>query len=392
MPVLTISGDLCKLPLVVGSSIKCPPGCQSADSVFVYNNITSALVLSGPSPLSISGLANGTYTIVWNGYCNGQLCLTCKMLLRVDCKEEECNCRGSSWGEISLGPPGGGVPMDKIVVPANPPVGQILKCGNTYPLKCNQPVTVNANYNCPDPANCPPKVTYSLQPPGGPALTGNAPITFTPNQTGTYTLTLYGWCGNKICDSCKVIFKTECPKPDSTCCPYKITVNTTGSNMSYNTGWNASVLTQQFSISGLAGVPITEVRVEVVSYTITDNYNKECMRCVNLPFTWASAQSATNLGNPSVSPAITLFNTSVHPFNPTGAGQYKNPREVVWSSSNPFQISNGSMVSISYLLPPPPGIDCCELKGRICVKFIFRDKECKECEVINCFDFLIKKK
>jgi hypothetical protein len=188
------------------------------------------------------------------------------------------------------------------------------------------------------------------------------------------------------------MFKTECPQSDSSCCPYQIKVDTSKITTTYNQQYNATVLTENFTISGLAGVPLTEVRAEVLSYNITDNYNKECMKCLNLPYTWASVQSATNLGTPSVPPKITMYNSTVHPFNPTGAGQYKNPREVVWNNGSTFIINNNSPVGMNFLLPPPPVIDCCEFKGRICVKFTFRDTQCKECEVITCFEFVIKSK
>lgn len=332
--------------------------------------------ITGNAPLTFTPTQTGVYILTLYGWCGNKICDSCVIDLTVDCKKE-CDCKGSKWGSK-------GYTVQE--------QSKLFDCNKTYPVKCNQPVTVQATYICPDPNNCPAKVTYSLQPPTGSPITGNAPLTFIPSQTGTYTVTLYGWCGNKLCDSCKVMFKTECPQSDSNCCPYKIKVDTTKVTTTYNQQYNATVLTENFTISGLAGVQLTEVRAEVLSYTITDNYNKECMKCLNLPYTWASVQSATNLGVPSVPPKITMYNSTVHPFNPTGAGQYKNPREVVWNNGSTFLINNNSIVGMNLLLPPPPGIDCCEFKGRICVKFTFRDNNCKECEVIACFGFVIKSK
>jgi hypothetical protein len=85
------------------------------------------------------------------------------------------------------------------------------------------PYSINANYNCADPT-CNAAVTYTLVQPSG-TSTGTMPLNFTPNQTGNYSVTLYGWCGNKICDSCVVRFKTDCPV-DTACCPYEIKVDT----------------------------------------------------------------------------------------------------------------------------------------------------------------------
>lgn len=332
--------------------------------------------ITGNAPLTFTPSQTGVYILTLYGWCGNEICDSCVIDLTVDCKKE-CDCKGSKWGSKGYTTQNQSKPFE---------------CNKTYPVKCNQPVTVQATYVCPDPNNCPANVTYSLQPPTGLPITGNAPLTFTPNQTGTYTVTLYGWCGTAKCDSCKVMFKTECPQSDSSCCPYEIKVDTTKVTTTYSQQYNATVLTENFTISGLAGVPLTEVRAEVLSYTITDNYNKECMKCLNLPYTWASVQSATNLGNPAVPPKITMYNSTVHPFNPTGAGQYKNPREVVWNNGSTFIINNNSQVGMNFLLPPPPAIDCCEFKGKICVKFTFRDNQCKECEVIACFEFVIKSK
>ena len=147
-----------------------------------------------------------------------------------------------------------------------------------------------------------------------------------------------------------------------------------------------------YSITLPAPANIKEVRAEVMSYTITDNFGKECMKCVNLPFTWASTASATNIG--TAAPKITVYGgTGIPVFTGTGAGAYQNPREIIWNNGSNLNGGSGiSNIGINFILPPTPAIDCCELSGKICVKFVFRDNDCKECEVIECFDFVIKKK
>jgi PKD repeat protein len=365
----------CNQPYTISASFICKD--TSCPPKITYSlQLPSGSPITGNAPLTFTPSQTGVYTLTLYGWCGNKICDSCVIDFKVDCKKE-CDCKGSKWGSKGYTTQNQSKPFD---------------CNKSYPVKCNQPVTVQATYICPDPNNCPANVTYSLQPPSGLPVTGNAPLTFIPSQTGTYTVTLYGWCGTAKCDSCKVMFKTECPQSDSSCCPYQIKVDTSKITTTYNQQYNATVLTENFTISGLAGVPLTEVRAEVLSYTITDNYNKECMKCLNLPYTWASVQSATNLGTPSVPPKITMYNSTVHPFNPTGAGQYKNPREVVWNNGSTFIINNNSPVGMNFLLPPPPAIDCCEFKGRICVKFTFRDTQCKECEVIACFEFVIKSK
>ena len=324
-----------------------------------------------PPAFNFTPTQSGTYTLTLYGWCDNKICDSCIITFTVNCGPI-CNCNGSRWGT-------------KTYTTQNTP--STINCNSTYAVNCNQPVTINATYLCtPPPASCPSSVTYKLQPPSGAPLTGNIPpaFTFTPIQTGTYTLTLYGWCGTTKCDSCVAYFTTIC---DTLCCPYTITVDTSVLTYTTNQQYNATIAAQNFTINGLAGVPLTEVRAEVLSYTITDNYEKECMKCVNLPYTWASILSAGNIG--TVLPRITMFNTSVHPFNPTGLGVYQNPREVVWNNNGTFIINNGTQVGMNFILPPPPKIDCCRLNGIICVKFTFRDENCKECEVIKCFEFKI---
>ncbi|NOT50411.1 MAG: PKD domain-containing protein [Chitinophagaceae bacterium] len=332
--------------------------------------------IAGNVAFSYTFSQNGVYTLTLYGWCGNKICDSCVIDLTVNCEPAACDCKGSKWGTKAYTTQNQSKPFE---------------CKKDYTVKCNQPVTVQATYICPDPNNCPANVTYTLQMPSGSPISGNAPLTFIPNQTGIYTVTLYGWCGTAKCDSCVVRFRTECPK-DTSCCPYAIKVDTTKITSNFNQQYNATVISENFVINGLAGVPLTEVRAEVLSYTITDNYNKECMKCVNLPYTWASVLSANSIGIPAAQPKITMFNSTVHPFNPTGPGVYKNPREIVWSNGSTFILNNNSPIAMNFLLPPPPAIDCCEFKGRICVKFTFRDEHCKECEVIACFEFVIKSK
>lgn len=78
---------------------------------------------------------------------------------------------------------------------------------------------------------------------------------------------------------------------------------------------------------------------------------------------------------------------TVPSFNGSGTGVYQNPREVIWNNGSNLNAPNITNIGMTFILPPKPAIDCCELKGKICVKFTFRDANCKECEIIGCFDF-----
>jgi PKD repeat protein len=176
----------------------------------------------------------------------------------------------------------------------------------------------------------------------------------------------------------------------SDCCPY--TIKTDSIHVRYDTIAlpTATVLVGTFNVSGLSTADITEVRANVVSYTISDNYGTECMKCQNFPFTWASVAIASPIR--TIPPKITMYGgTTVPYFTGVGAGKYQNPREIIWNNGSTFSIPNNTPVSLAFLLPHVPIIDCCELKGSVCVKLTFRDSDCKECEVIVCFPFVIKK-
>jgi len=331
----------------------------------------SGPAITGNAPFTFTTNQTGTYILTMYGWCGNKICDSCVIDLVVNCKT--CDCKGSKWGEKTY-------TIDN--------VNKKINCdkNKSVEVKCKTPITLNANYLCAD-ASCNGAVTYTLVQPSG-TTSGNLPLTFTPSQTGTYTVTMYGWCGNKICDSCVIKFVTNCDSLP--CCPYEIKADTSAVTYNYIQIPNATLLTENFSISGLSTANITEVRANVVSYTITDNFGKECLKCVNLPFTWASTASATNIG--AVAPKITMYGGNVPSFNGSGAGVYQNPREIIWNIGTSISLPNNTNIGINYIVPPLPAIDCCELKGRICVKFTFRDNDCKECEVIKCFDFVIKKK
>ena len=332
-------------------------------------------VQTGTLALNLTPTITGTYVLTLYGWCGGKICDSCIITFATTCNK--CDCKGSKWAEKVYTING---------------VTQTINCmtadSKPIDIKCKTPININGAYQCAD-ATCNAAVTYTLVQPSG-TTSGSLPLTFTPSVTGTYTLTLYGWCGTTICDSCVIKFNTVCPV-DTGCCPYIITLDTGTINYDYVSIPSATLVTETYSISGLSTANITEVRANVVSYNITDNFGKECMKCVNLPFTWASASSATSISG--VPAAVTMYGgTTVPLFNGSGTGVYQNPREFIWNNSTSFSIPNNTSVGLNFILPPVPAIDCCELKGRICVKFTFRDKDCKECEMVQCFEFVIKKK
>ncbi len=370
----------CKKPITINAAYKCnPDSCsQVVKYVLTGTDINGPVNLSGNMAFSTAGLLQGNYMLTMYGKCGDSVCKECVVKFDIKCEEIDC-CKGSKWGDKTIAI-GGAVKK--------------LNCPGEYKVKCNQPITINASYICAT-TGCDGQVKYNLLPPTGGAITGGMPLTFTPNQAGTYVLTLYGICGGIVCDSCVVKFTTDCtPPPPPPCCPYEFSVKDPAVTTSTLASPAATIANANFGISGImipSGLPITgnlftEIRAEVVSYALYDNYGGECMNCKSYPYTWASMYQPGNVSG--IPPAITMFNSTSPSFNPSGNGMYQNPREVVWSSASPFALPNN--INLSFLLPPASIIDCCELTAKICVKFTFRDKECKECEVIVCFPVVIK--
>lgn len=382
----TIKGEDCNMPFVISGTFVCPDKTCPPNVVYnLYDANTNAVVI-GPSTNTITipaNLPNGAYYLTIYAYCGTNLCDTCLVRIIKDCKEVDC-CKGSHWGDMTITEQ---KPEDvKAGMAAGTKAGMKLNCDKEYTVKCKTTYLINATYSCAQP-NCDGNVLYTLTGPMG-TSNGSVPFPFTPTMSGVYTLTLSGYCGGVLCNTCKITFKVECPV-DTACCPYQISV--TPKDPSYTVSGNATTLTNNFIINGLNTATLTEVRANVISYTISDSYKGDCMKCVNLPFTWASVAAAGNIG--AVPGKITMFGGVMVPsFAGTGTQVYQNPREAIWNNGTNFSIPSNTAVPMSFLLPPPPNIDCCELKGKICVKFIFRDDKCRECEAITCFEFTIKKK
>jgi hypothetical protein len=371
-PMFTIDAGSknCYTPTIIQGTWVCPDVCLS-NVVYELYDATNTLILTSTGSLTIpTSLANGIYTVKILAYCGSKLCTTCIIKFKKDCK---CDC----------------VPVKPIQLEIiTNEVSKKYSCGEELPdISCHDNVVLNGIYSC-TPGSCPSVFTYQLTGPSG-TTTGSLPLLVNTLAPGTYSIIIYAYCNGKLCKECKFTFTVKCVGQPPGCCPYKI--NVTAGTASYTVAQpdgNATVASQIFTISGLTGVQLTEVRAEVVSYSLGSNYNNECLSCNSLPFTWASIASADNIG--ALSPKIGLFGgATTSNFVATGTGVYKNPREVVWNSTTPFTLS--APIGIKFYLPPLPLIDCCILNGTICVKFTFRDEKCRECSVTVCFDYEVIK-
>ncbi len=380
-----ITGKDCKNKFSVGGTFICAGKCPPKVVYTLYDINTNAVITAGTNSLSIpANLPNSGYYVTIQAYCGDVICSECRFIIKKDCPEKPCDCGGRKWETISISA-GNPAPKDEKAIIAAP-VNTRLSCGKSYPVKCNQPYTINAAFTCQG-GDCSGSVQYKLTHPDNTVTTGTVPFSFTPNQNGVYTLVLYGYCGTTLCDSCVITFKAEgCTQPP--CCPYEIKVNNPQVQTGTLSGPPATIVNTGFVFSGPAGSLFTEVRAEVVSYTLMDNFNNECLSCRSYPYTWASIYQPGNIG--IITPQIGLFNATTGSFSPSGSGMYQNPREVVWVANAPFALP--PLINMSFLLPPGSVLPCCELKAKICVKFTLRDKDCKECEVISCFEAVLPKK
>ncbi len=373
----------CNKPITFFASYQCnPDSCNQA----VSYQLTGTVTQSGTMPFSTLGLPAGGYTLTMIGQCGDSTCNRCVIKFKIDCKD--CDCKGSKWGTISLTqvPTDVTLPGSKAVI-GHPQLGVDLKCGKTYEIKCNTTYNVAASYICAKP-NCTGSVNYVLTTPSG-TSSGTAPFNFTPTASGVYTLTLYGYCGNQLCDSCVIRFKVDCgTTPPPPCCIYTIGVKDPSVQLTTLADPAATVAAADFGISGPAGNLFTEIRAEVVGFDLSSNFNNECLSCKTKPYAWSSIYQPGPVA--SIAPQVSLFGgTSAPAFNPAGTGVYQNPREVIWNNGG-GAFALPSSIHLSFLLPPASIITCCDLTAKICVKFTFRDKDCRECTSIVCFTVIIK--
>ncbi len=362
----TISGTNCFHPYLVKGTFVCAAGCSSTVIYQLIDSLNNIVNTSTDSLLIPPSLPSGSYSVNILAYCGSILCNTCKFTFKKICA---CDCDTTKTIVVTVTTAG---VKKNYNCTTSPKLAQV---------NCLSTAILSATYAC-KPSTCPSVITYVLTGPYN-TTTGSLPLTLSSLLPGTYSIVLNAYCNGKICKQCSFTFNVKCDSiPPQSCCPYQIAVTSSGTTTSLMPGGTGSIANSLFNITGLTGVQLSEVKAEVLTYTIGSNYNNECVNCKTLPFTWASMSSATNIG--AVPAAITIFGGTTNNFMPTGTAVYQNPREVVWNNGTAFSI--GGPVAINFLLPPPPIIACCELHATICVKFTFKDIRCHECEVIACIN------
>lgn len=195
---------------------------------------------------------------------------------------------------------------------------------------------------------------------------------------GDYIITITPKCGETTCPPKNINLKINCPPPCPTC-NSETTIKaeskpviTTANNTS-----NANpVSTISAGLTITNNVPVTEVRILVDEFRVySASGNNNCLLCKNPPKTWGSFQSGTLTG---VTLQTALNNALTHDI-----------RELVFNNgaNTTFSLSPGKPLNFTLGLPGVTGLDCCNLKVDICLKFTIRDINCCEKEVVKCFTF-----
>jgi PKD repeat protein len=344
--------------------------CPGKVTFSLYNANNNAYIGGGSGNYGIpANLLNGSYYITIYAYCGDLICDSCKIFIKKDC-DKGCDCNKPDFE------------IEPVLIINN--ANKKIKCDQHFKVNCLSNVTLTANYFC-TPSNCPATITYQLT--GPISQTGNLPLSLSALPAGSYTIMLTAYCGGKICKECKLTFEVVCEKD---CCPYDIKATLQSQSTSMSPGNTNLLVNQAFNFTGLTGASLTEIRAEVLSYNLTSQFPEQCIGCKNLPKGWASIYNGNVMG--PVIPKVNLAGVMTNaPLNVSSLSTYSNPREIIWNNGGAI-FSIVQPVTLGFILPKPSPLDCCDATAEICVKFTFRDKDCKECEVIICFKVVIKKK
>ena len=313
-----------------------------------------SIIVSGPAPSTCTDTAGSVAIFV----------MTC----------DTCGCDGNTIGEVEYAI---GASSEYLPVPGNGSLPQTIKCDS---------LKLKAAFSCPQP--CTSQIVMKLYDNAWTLLqtqTGS-PATFVtlPGMSGAYSIVIIGICGGDTCDIDTIRVKIDCPpEPPCSVCPpefkKQLSVVVTPKPMTLvsigGTPFNQVDAAVQFNLGTLQ---LLSVAANIESITLDPGY-RDCITCDNRPAGWGSI-TGTPLGG-------------INPVNVGLAGDplatdnsFLNPREVLWASATPFTLNPGS-TTLSFFLPALANVPCCELKGRICVRFYFRDVNCKVCDTLICFEF-----
>lgn len=238
--------------------------------------------------------------------------------------------------------------------------------------------TLNANYTCA--GTCSSIINWTLtntvtnaQVAAGNLNNGSINLSqFNSLACADYKFVFTPSCGGTTCPPCEFNISIVCNPP--TCCPTQTQIGIEHGNATYTSSTNpngAGTYSQAFIING--NVPMSEIRIDVEHFEINST-DPDCISCKNPAKTWGSLNSAAFNGNGFVRPIISVpFNGSIN----------SNPRELVYKPGSLININN-SVINVNVAMPNASPVDCCVLTANLCLKFTFKDAQCRECIYLVC--------
>ena len=239
--------------------------------------------------------------------------------------------------------------------------------------------TLTANYKCN--GSC--GATYAWSVTGGNGVSGiiasgnDNPIDLSSLNSklkcGQYTLTLKAFCGNSSCGNYVIPITIICEPPS--CCVAE--VNAALSRVAVSAKTNVSdpnaLSAGSFEYNLGYSLPMSEIRASIEEFKLV-SASPNCLNESNMPATWANIVSASLNGTPMA------LSGMVGPSSGTPAADY---REAVYNTGIPLPPSSAT-VKLLLSLPAVTELQCCEVSAYFCVKFTFKDTQCRECVKMVC--------
>ena len=156
------------------------------------------------------------------------------------------------------------------------------------------------------------------------------------------------------------------------CCPQNVVLSVDTTSTTLTPQGTNMLLTAGFNISATP-FPIQEVRVTIVDKDIIYTPDAACVQCYT-PYKYLGTFQKA----PPPQAAVGSLNLT------PSLGYVVINKEIVYKPGTPFIFSVPLALNISILLPDLNNIPCCEVRGKICLKFVFKDVNCNYCEKIVC--------
>jgi len=305
----------------------------------------------------------------------------------VEVYKKPMECAACACGKWQTGPTLNGVLIPGATDNPNPnksalPPGSGTSVGFpvSYPIQFvqgNVSGVINAVYQCT--GNCGATYSWSIVSASGVGVaTGTAlPIDLSTYNSllkcGNYTLIIKTKCGNSNCESLVLPITIICEPPS--CCKADIKIDliknsvTAATNIPNPNAYSIDNLSMNLNFS----VPMSEVRVNVEEFKLVAN-SPNCLNCNNRPVTWGNILSASLNGTGMA------LSGMVGP--PTGSlpADY---REAVYNSGG-LLMPPSAILNLSLSLPAVTELSCCEVSAFVCLKFTFKDAQCRECVQMFC--------